>query len=377
MASLSSDLIAPATIVDAVPAVPGLPLLGNLLAFRRDQLGLHDAAARLGPLSRISLGPMPVYIATCADLAYEMLVAQAASFCKSAGIQFLKPLLGDGLLTAEGEPHRQHRKLLAPAFAPRRLASYGAIMVEETREQIARWSPGDRIDLADEMMQMTLAIAGRTLFGVDVRRDASTVAHAIEIGMRAIDAAMTSPLQLDDRWPLPRHLRMRRAVAMLDGVVYRLIRDGRALGTDRGDVLSMLVLARDEDDGSQLTDREVRDQVMTLLLAGHETTANTLTWTWYELGRHPDALARLEAEVGRVLGGRPVTTADLPALPWTAAVIDEAIRLHPPAYMTSREALREIELGGHRLPARSIVAINIRGIHRCADLYPEPPAFRP
>jgi cytochrome P450 len=378
MAALSSDLIGPASIVDAIPAVPGLPLIGNLLAFRNDQLGLHDAAARLGPLARISLGPIPVYIATCGELAHEVFVAQAASFKKSAGIQFLKPLLGDGLLTAEGEPHRAHRKLLAPAFAPRRLAGYGAIMVEETRAQLARWSPGDRIDIADEMMQMTLAIAGRTLFGVDVRRDASTVSRAIDLAMRAMVDNLTSPIRLGYRWPLPRHLRMRRAVAMLDDVVYRLIAEGRAVPAgDRGDVLSMLLVARDEDDGSQLSDREVRDEVMTLLLAGHETTANTLTWTWYELGRNPAALAALDAEVRRVLGDRPVTTADLPQLPWTAAVIDEALRLHPPAYMVGREALREVELGGHRIPERSPVAVNIRGIHRRADYYPDPLAFRP
>ena len=145
---------------------------------------------------------------------HELGLYPGRPFKKSAGIQFLRPLLGDGLLTAEGELHRQHRKLLAPAFAPRRLASYGEVMVAETREQIARWSPGDRIDLAGEMMQMTLAIAGRTLFGVDVRRDASTVAHAIEIGMRAMDKAITSPLQLGYEWPLPRHLRMRRSVRM-------------------------------------------------------------------------------------------------------------------------------------------------------------------
>jgi cytochrome P450 len=376
MTALSSVLVAP-PVVDSIPAVPGLPLLGNLLAFRRDRLALHDQAARLGPIARISMGHIPLYIVTCADLAHDVLVEHDASFQKSAGIQFLRPLLGDGLLTAEGDRHRRHRKLLAPAFAPRRLASYGEVMVTETREQIARWRPGDRIDLAAEMMQMTLAIAGRTLFGVDVRRDASTVARAIGVGMHAIDVATTSPLQLDYRWPLPRHLRMRRAVAMLDDVVYRLIRDGRALGTDRGDVLSMLVLARDEDDASQLADREIRDEVMTLLLAGHETTANALSWTWYELGRHPEALARLEAEIGGVLGDRPVTTADLPALPWTAAVIDEAVRLNPPVYMTGRDALREVELGGHRLPTRSIVAINIRGIHRRADYYPDPMAFRP
>jgi cytochrome P450 len=376
MAALSNVLVAP-PVVDSIPAVPGLPVIGNLLAFRRDRLALQDHAGRIGPIARISLGHIPLYVVTCGELAHEVLVEHAASFQKSAGVRLLRPLLGDGLLTAEGELHRRHRKLLAPAFAPRRLAGYGEIMIAEIREQIARWSPGDRIDLAAEMMQMTLAIAGRTLFGVDVRRDASTVARAIEIGMRAMDIAITSPFQLDYRWPLPRHLRMRRAVAMLDDVVYRLIRDGRALGTDRGDVLSVLVLARDEHDGSALTDREVRDEVMTLLLAGHETTANALTWTWYELSRHPDVLARLEAEIERVLGGRPITTADLPALPWTAAVIDEAMRLHPPVYATGREAVREVEISGHRLPARSIVLINIRGIHRRPDYYPDQLAFRP
>jgi len=377
MTSLSSPLARPRDIAGDIPAVPGLPVLGNLLAFRRDPLALHDRAAQLGPIARLTLAHIPVYVVTCGDLAHEVLVDQAAGFQKSAGVKFLRPLLGDGLLTAEGEPHRRHRKLLAPAFAPRRIAGYGEIMTGETRQQLARWSPGDRIDLAAEMMQMTLAIAGRTLFGVDVRRDATTVAYAIELAMRSMVANITSPVQLGYRWPLPRHLRMKRAVKLLDDVVYRLIASGRKLGADRGDVLSMLLVARDEDDGTALTDREVRDEVMTLLLAGHETTANALTWTWYELGRHPDALARLEAEIQRVAGTRPITTDDLPALPWTAAVIDEALRLHPPAYITGREALRDLELAGHHLPEKSIVLINIRGIHRRADYYPDPLAFRP
>jgi cytochrome P450 len=377
MASMSSPLTVPSRVVDGIPAVPGLPVLGNLLAFRRDRLALHEEAGRLGPIARLSIGHIPAYVVTCGDLAHEVLVERAASFKKSVGIQFLRPLLGDGLLNSEGEPHRRHRKLLAPAFAPRRIASYGEIMIHETREQLARWSPGDRIDLADEMMEMTLAIAGRTLFGVDVRRDASTVAHALELAMRSMTGNITSPIRLGYHWPLPRHLRMRRAVKLLDDVVYRLIAEGRTLGADRGDVLSMLLLARDEDDGTALTDREVRDEVMTLLLAGHETTANTLTWTWYELGRNPDVLARLEAEIQRVAGTQPVTTDDLPALPWTAAVIDEAMRLHPPAYITGREALCDVELAGHRLPEKSIVLINIRGIHRRADYFPTPLAFRP
>lgn len=376
MISLSSRPGAPAPVND-VPTVPGLPIVGNLFAFRRDRLALQDAAARLGPIARFVIGPIEIYVITGGELAHEVLVDQAANFRKSAGLQFLRPLLGNGLLTAEGEPHRQHRKLLAPAFAPRRLASYGEIMVAETRTQIAKWSPAQRIDLAAEMMELTLAIAGRTLFGVDVRHDASAVARGLELAMHATMASFGSPIQLGYRWPLPRHLRMRRAVALLDDVVYRLIARGRQLGDDRGDVLSMLLVARDDDSGSQLGDREVRDEVMTLLLAGHETTANTLTWTWYELGKNPDALTALAAEVQRVIGDRPVTTDDLPQLRWTAAVIDEAMRLHPPAYIVGREPVRDIELAGHVMPAGSVVAVNIRGIHRRADYYPDPLAFRP
>jgi cytochrome P450 len=382
MTFMSSSRVAPAptTATPAparMPVVPGLPLLGNLIAFRRDRLALAEAAARLGPIAQISLGPIPVHIITCADLARDVLVDRAANVKKSAGLQFLRPLLGDGLLTADAEPHRRHRKLLAPAFAPRRLAGYGEIMVEETAKQVAQWSPGDRIDLADEMMEMTLAIAGRTLFGVDVRSEASTVSRALDLAMRSMVGNLTSPVRLGYRWPLPRHLRMKRAVQLLDDVVYRLIAEGRKLGADVGDVLSMLLVARDEDDGSALSDRQVRDEVMTLLLAGHETTANALTWTWYELGRYPDVLARLEAEVAAVAGTRPITTDDLPALPWTAAVVDEAMRLHPPAYMVGRETIDDLELGGHRLPAKSVVVVNIRGIHRRADYFADPLAFRP
>src|SRR6185436_4976531 len=195
MAAMSTSLLMPRPVVEGIPALPGLPLLGNLLAFRRDRLAVQDQAARLGPIARVSLGYIPVYVVTCADLAHAVLVDHAASFHKSAGMQFLRPVLGEGLLSAEGEPHKRHRKLLAPAFAPRRLASYGEVMVAETREQLARWRPGDRIDLAAEMMQLTLAIAGRTLFGVDVRRDARTVARAVELAAHAIDVATTSPLQ--------------------------------------------------------------------------------------------------------------------------------------------------------------------------------------
>lgn len=373
MASLTSAF-APA--VQSVPPVPGLPLVGNLLQFRKDKLALQDSAARIGPIARLQLAHIPLYVLTDADLAHEVLVQEASSYHKSAGLQFLRPLLGDGLLTAEGETHKRHRKLLAPAFAPKRLEKYGEIMVEETRKQMAGWTTGQRIDVSREMMEMTLAIAGRTMFGADVRSDAVVVGHALEHAMRAHEASIKSPFQVDFSWPLPRHLQMRKAVKMLDEIVYRLIADGRKRGTDKGDVLSLLLLARDEEDGSGLTDQQVRDEVMTLLLAGHETTANALTWAWYELGRHPDVLAHLVREV-EPFGNRALTGDDLQKMPWNLAVIEEAMRLHPPAYMTGRETIEPVDLGGHHLPKGAIVLVNIRGIHRRADYFAAPEAFMP
>ena len=192
MASLTSAF-APA--VTSIPVVPGLPLLGNLLQFRRDRLSLQDDAARIGPITRLQLAHIPVYVVTDAELAHEVLVTEASSFKKSAGLHFLKPMLGDGLLTAEGEPHRRHRKLLAPAFAPRRLAAYGEVMAQETARQVATWRPGQAVDLAHEMMELTLAIAGRTMFGADVRGDASTISRGLELAMRSQVASLRSPLR--------------------------------------------------------------------------------------------------------------------------------------------------------------------------------------
>ena len=376
MATNANALVSPPPAVPTVPALGGLPVIGNLLDFRRDRLALQDRAVKLAPLARVSLVHIPLYVTADADLAHKVLVTDAESYKKSAGLAFLMPLLGEGLLTSEDPTHKRHRKLLAPAFAPKRLANYGDTMVDETLVQMRTWQRGRNIDLAAEMMELTLGIAGKTMFGADVRSDAANVAKGLELAMHSMMDNLTSPVRLGYRWPLPRHLRMRKAVAMLDEVVYRVIADGRKAGVDRGDVLSMLLLAKD-DDGTMLTDTQVRDEVMTLLLAGHETTANTLTWTWYELGRNPSVLAQIEAEIKKTIGDRRVTMDDLPNLPYTLAVIEESMRLHPPAYITGRETKNEVELGGHTLPARSIVTVYIRAVHRQAKYFTNPLAFVP
>src|ERR1041384_2403978 len=220
MASSSSVFRGVAPIAASVPVLPGLPLIGNVLRFRRDRLSLHDDAALVGPITRVQLLHVPVYVVTDADILHELLVDRAASFKKTAGIQFLEPLLGYGLLNAEGNVHKRHRKLLAPAFAPKRLNAYAETMIDETRTQVAKWKPGQQVDLSHEMMELTLAIAGKTMFGADVRNEAGTVGTALELAMRATVAAITSPLQVDYKWPLPRHVAMKRAVKMLDEIVF-------------------------------------------------------------------------------------------------------------------------------------------------------------
>jgi cytochrome P450 len=223
---------------------------------------------------------------------------------------------------------------------------------------------------------MTLAIAGRTLFDADVRGDARVVGDALTDAMRSMLDGLSSPLQVPYTWPIPRHHRMRRAVARLDQVVYRIIDERRGDPRDRGDVLSMLLAAKD-DDGRGMTDAQIRDEVMTLLLAGHETTANLLSWTFDALARHPDVRAKVEAEVDQVLADRAPTADDLPRLPYTAMVIDEVLRLWPPAYTMGRQALRDTQVGGVPLARGAAVMVNIWGIHRRADVYPDPLRFDP
>jgi cytochrome P450 len=369
----SSFTSAIARPVASIPSVPGWPLLGNLPAFRRDTLATFDDAARTGPIARLQFVHIPIYVITDADLAQAVLSERAASFVKSASLDFMQPVFGNGLLLAEGEIHKRHRKLLAPAFAPKRLDDYGAIMVEETIRQLATWRSGQRIDVAEEMSQITLAIVGRTMFGADVRGVASQVAEGLGLGLRAQQADWRLPIRLGFDW-LPRHRMLRRSVQLLDEVVYRLIEEGRKRGSARSDVLSILLLLRDEEGG--LSDREVRDEVMTLLIAGHETTANALTWTWYELARHPNVLDKLANEIAP-LGDRVLTVDDLTKLPYNLAVIEEAMRLHPAVYATSRQAVEAVEIGGHRLPKGAFVVINIRGIHRRTDYFPTPDTFIP
>ncbi len=352
---------------------PGLPLIGNLLEFRRDRLAFQMRVADAG-ITRTRVAWRTVYIVTDHELAHEVLVAKDDAFIKGPGLAVVaKPLLGEGLLTAEKDFHRRSRKLLAPAFTPRRMAGYAAVMADRAVAHAAQVRPGAMIDIAERMMSTTLDIVGRTLFDADLAGDARAVGDALTVAMEYVLASVLSAVPLG--WPTPRRKRGMAAIAQLDEIVLRIVGERRAAGGDRGDVLSIILAARD-DDGTGFTDRHVRDEIMTLMLAGHETTANLLAWVWYVLATEPAARARLDAELAEVLGGRPPTYDDLPRLPVTLAILEEALRLYPPAHTIARQADRDVEIGGVPIPKGAIVTVSVVAMQRRAAYWDDPLAFR-
>ncbi|GAC1357274.1 MAG: cytochrome P450 [Polyangiales bacterium] len=367
--------------VTPVPRVRGLPVLGNLLEFREDRSRLAVRVAReFGDIARLRLGLIPVTMISSPDLVKELLVDKEDAFIKAPGLSyFARPLLGNGLLTSEQGFHRTQRRMIAPMFIHKRIGAYGQTMVERGEKIAARWRDGERLDVASEMMSLTLEIVGKTLFDAEVGAEAVEIGEALTAAMEHIIESLNSLVPIPRSWPTPRNRRNARAVARLDETIYRMIRERRASGEDRGDLLSMLLLARDDEsaDAKGMDDRQVRDEAMTLFLAGHETTANALAWTWYLLARHPHAYARLLREVDEVLGGRAPTIEDLPRLPYTLQVFKEAMRLYPPAYVLGRMARREVTLGGHSIPRNGIVIVSVIGMQRRASWFPDPDAFDP
>jgi cytochrome P450 len=266
---------------------------------------------------------------------------------------------------------------MAPAFVHKRIAEY-ADAIAARAEQCARsLRDGATIDIAAVMMRLTLDVVAKTLFDADVGAEAKEIGDALTIALEHVIASVSSVVPIPPSVPTPGNLRNRRAVARLDETVYRIIRERRASKRDAGDFLSMLLLAQDEDSGSVMTDKQVRDEAMTIFLAGHETTANALAWAIHLLSAHPRERARLEQEARSVLGGRAPKLTDLPNLPYALQVFKEAMRLYPPVYVVSRRATRDVTIGGHAIRKGEIVVVNIAGMHRRAEYFADPHAFVP
>jgi cytochrome P450 len=355
-----------------------IPLAG-LLAYRRGPLPFFENLARqYGDISYFKLGPQQAFFLNHPDLIKDVLVTNSQNYMKGLALQRAKRLLGTGLLTSEGEFHRRQRRLAQPAFHKSRVASYAAVMTDYAAQMRERWRDGQTMDIAEEMMKLTLAIVGKTLFDADVVSDSKDVGEAMNVTMDLFNTITVPFFNLLQKLPLPQVRRFDKAKAKLDAIIYRLIEERRASGKDRGDLLSMLLLAQDEEgDGGGMTDEQLRDEAMTIFLAGHETTANALTWTWYLLSQNPEAEAKLHHELDEVLGSRLPEFADVARLRYTEMVLAESMRLYPPAWAIGRMSLADGEIGGYFVPRGSLVLMSQYVMHRNERYFPEPLSFDP
>jgi cytochrome P450 len=368
------------------PGPERLPLVGNLLQFRRDQLAFVTGLQRsYGRAATFYLANLPVVMFFRPEAVRAILVEQARNFTNGEFVGELKGVLGEGLLTTDGDVHRRQRRMVQPAFHKRRVEGYAEVMVAHTQQMLDAWQPGATIDLAAAMQGLTLRIVAKALFNVDLRAEQTDLGRAFTGVIENPVGHAWSLRGLPINLPITPYGKHQRALHALDQFVYTLISRRRAEGTDTGDVLSMLLAARDDEtagdsgaeDGASLSDREIRDQAMTLFAAGHETTSNALSWTFYLLARHPRERARLVAELRDVLGGRAPTVDDLARLPYLDQVVKESMRLYPPAWTQGRRAIAPFELEGYSLPAGQIVMFSQWVIHRLPDLWGDPDAFRP
>jgi cytochrome P450 len=364
--------------VDA-PGPPRRYPLQNWLALQRNPLRFLEGVARHGDVARFRLGPVFVYLVNDPDLIRSVLVTRADAYHKGRALERARRLLGQGLLTSEGALHLRQRRLMQPAFHRERIAGYGETMVRYAGRAADRWKAGETIDVHKEMVALTLAIVGKTLFDADVEEEADEIGKALTEALELFQRLLMVPYgEFLEKLPIPSTLRFRSVRRRLDATIARLIAERRRNPRDRKDLLALLLLAQDtEGDGGGMTDTQLRDEAMTIFLAGHETTANAMAWTWHLLSQNPEAEGRLHGELDRVLEGRAPGVADLPRLRYTEMVLSESMRLFPPAWILGRRAIVDHELGGYRIPAGSIVLLSQWITHRDARYFPDPVRFDP
>jgi cytochrome P450 len=359
------------------PPGPTLPLFGALVGPGRDPLVMFERFARqYGDVTFFKLGGEHCYFVNHPTYVKDVLVTHQRNFTKSRGLERAKKLLGDGLLTAEGQTHLRHRRLLQPAFHRERIAGYAQVMVDYAARMVDRWQDGATIDVSKEMMRVTLSIAGKALFDTDVESKADEVGVAVTDVLESFWLNLLPGADLLEKLPIPRLRRAHRSRLRLDALIYQMIADRKQSGADRGDMLSMLIAAQDEQT-APLTDQEVRDEAITILLAGHETTANALMWTLYLLSQNPDAAAVLREELNRVLPDRDPTPVDYPRLVYTRNVVSESLRLFPPAWVVGRRAIDSYAIGEYLVPPRGMVFMSPYVMHRDARFYDAPQRFAP
>jgi len=359
------------------PGPKGRPISGNFPEYTRDQLGFLTRCAReYGDMVRLRFFYVGIVLLNHPEHIERVLVGEHRNFIKDRAERSGLRFLGSGLLTSEGDFWRRQRRLAQPAFHHERINAYGETMVEGADRMLETWRGGEVRDVAGEMSRLTLGIVAQTLFGEISVPERETVGAALRVILDRFTGGVL--FKVPERIPTPANVRFRRAIRDLEGVIYGILERRRKSGPYFGDLLSMLLAARDEEAGEGMCDKQVRDEVMTILLAGHETTALNLTWTFYLLAENPEAEAKLLAELGTALEHRAPTVADVPRLPYAGAVIKESLRLYPPAWGFGREALSGFGIGGYRVPAGTQLIVSqwvtqrdVRFFERAGEFVPE------
>lgn len=359
------------------PGPKGTLLAGNLGQFGTKRLNfLSDVAQTYGPISTFRFGPRRIFLITESDLIEQVLVTDAKYYVKHFGARAYKPVLGNGLVTSEGETWLRQRRLSQPSFHKQRVQSYAPVMGTLTERMLEKWKSGTDVDIHVEFSSLTSAIALKTLFDLDDAGDRNRFTETLRLAFNLMSARFRSLVKVPFWIPTPANRKLNKAVKELFAVVDGFIATGRARKEPGDDLLSRLLAVRDTD-GSRMSDDQLRDEMMTLYLAGHETTALTLSWSWYLISQHPSVEQKLVAEWSQVLGGRTPTPEDLTRMPYTEAVITEAMRLYPPVYLIGREATQDLELGGYRVKKGYTIFMSQWVNHRDPRYFADPLTFRP
>jgi cytochrome P450 len=351
---------------------------GHFMQFRRDPTGFLQKLSELGDVSSFKMGGQLAFFLNHPDFTRDLLITSNAKFIKGRALQRAKRLLGEGLLTSAGEAHLRQRRMIQPAFHREKIKSYAEAMTECAARMRDEWRDGEVRDIDKEMMRLTLQIVGKTLFSSNVEDEADEVGAALTTIIEMFNYLLLPFSELLEKLPIPQVRRFNRAKETLDSIIYGIINERRKSGEDTGDLLSMLLQAQDEESGASMTDEQVRDECLTLFLAGHETTANALTWTFYLLSQNPEKETKLHEELGRVLQNERIPTVeDLPNLKYTESVFAESMRLFPPAWTLGRLAIEDHEYGGYRIPKGSLVLTSQFVIQRDERFWENPEDFLP
>ena len=368
---------------ETLPGPKTYPFVGSVPELLKDPFAYFFGAQReYGDVFSYRIGTRPLYFVAHPDDIKHILLDNYKNYRKHSAYTKIKPLVGEGLLTSEGETWLAHRRLAQPVFHRQRVAQFGKVMTDACGTLLDDWqryaATGEPFDVAAEMMRLTLSMVGQALFSTDLSNQAQEIGAALNFALEETNRRNLAPFGVPSQLPTPNNVRYKRAIGVLDSIVYDLIAERRRTGGGADDLLTMLLNAQDADTGETMSDKQLRDEAMTLLLAGHETSATALSWTFYLLSKHPAVTEKLFKEVDTVLAGRVATVADVPKLRYTRQIIDEVLRLYPPAWIIGRHTLGADTLpSGHTLAADTDVSISPYVTHRHPDYWVNPEGFDP